>query len=129
MKKALLASRRKRTISLVSHRAFCMIHANYGSPNWIPATALELNHLVSKVVDHAIDLLDHRLRKDFNFNPDFDSSYWPARHHITGVRDGRLAGDDFTERPVATPGFNAAALILNVQHPVLPMDRIINQLG
>ncbi len=78
------------------------------------STAFKLNHLITKIVYHAVDLLDHGLRQHLHFNADFYRGYWSSAYKIARIGDGGLTRDNFAEGSIATPGGNAAACVLNV---------------
>lgn len=53
---------------------------------------LKLARLVLKVVNHAVDLLDHRLEKDFDFDPDFNGGDRASPDAVTGFKPRNLPG-------------------------------------
>jgi hypothetical protein len=127
MQEARLAGRRKGPVTLISHGVIGAIDSNHGNADRTSPASFELNHLVPKVVDHAVDLLDH-CRQDFDLDTDFDGSDRASRHQVARVADGRLAWDDLAKGPVAPPRGNAAPLILSVQNALLAVDCRVDQL-
>src|SRR6266481_366178 len=54
--------------------------------DWIAASSLELIHLINQIVNHAIDLFDHRFCENLRFRTDLDGRDWAARHQHSFFR-------------------------------------------
>lgn len=58
-------------ISFIADRVRGAVDSNDSNADWITPAASELYDLISQVVDHAIDLFDHRFGQYFDFDADF----------------------------------------------------------
>jgi hypothetical protein len=105
---------RKRPVALVSNRVISLVNADDSYAYRVTASTPELGHLISEIVNHAIDLLNHRLRQYLNFDPDLDGRYRTTRHQISRIFDGCLTGNDLPKRSIATPGRHPAPPVLNI---------------
>jgi hypothetical protein len=63
VKKTASAGGRKWSVTLIANRAVGGVDSDNRHADRSPAAALKLNHLISEVIYHAVDLLDHRLRQ------------------------------------------------------------------
>ncbi len=93
------------------------------------ASALELNHLIAEIINHAVDLLDHRLREDLHFNADFDRSDWASGNQIAGVSASGLSWNNLAKGPISAPGRHAASFILDIEYAIPSIDRSLDQFG
>ena len=121
MQKALLARRGKRPVALIPDCALGLIDTDDRNANRIPSAMPELNDLVPKIIDHTVDLLDHRLCEDLHLDADFYGCYRSSCHEVTGISDRRLAWDDFPERSIAPPSRDTVNSLLfsNVRFSIL----------
>ena len=118
MKETVLAGGGEGPVTLITDGAFGLVDADDRNADRVPASVLELHYLVPKIVDHPVNLLNHCLRQDLHLHADLDGGDWASRHRVAGVDDRSLAGNDFAKRPIATPGGDTTALILDAQNPI-----------
>lgn len=76
----------------------------------------ELRHLASKVVYDSVDLPDHGLLNDFDFDTNLNCRNRPSFNMIAGVRDWRDIWNDFAEAAIAATGLNTLSAVLNVEN-------------
>ena len=94
----------------------------------MPTSAPELDYLVSQIIDHAIDLLDHGLRKDFYFDANLHRGDWTPPDLVTGIEDWCLTRNYLAKCSVAAASVHTPTSILNVQYTILTKDDGVNQL-
>jgi hypothetical protein len=117
MEKTALAGRRVSShFTFKTYVFFRVIYPNNSYANWTSATFLEFHDLVPQIINHAVYLLDHRLRQDLHLDTDFNCSYSAPRNPIALVNESRLARDNLSERPVPAPGLHTVSFVCNVQH-------------
>ena len=102
MKEPAGADRWNLPIPLETNVVFGMIDSNNSDANRISATAAELLHLVSEVIYHSINLLEHRLRQNFDLYAYFDGGNWSASNQVSGIEDWCFARYDLTESSIST---------------------------
>jgi hypothetical protein len=96
-----------------------MIHTHDRDADRVPSALAELGYLIAKVIDHTVDLFDHRFREYLDFGSNFHSRHRPSRNDIAGVADRRFSWDDFTESPIATPSRDSATFVLDIEDPLV----------
>ncbi len=89
MQKPAFPGRWKRSVTFITDGALRLVNADDGDANWMPASPPELDDLVSEIVNHAINLLDHGLREYLHFHADLNGRDRPSSNLITGVEDRR----------------------------------------
>ncbi|HLI83329.1 MAG TPA: hypothetical protein VKV17_05390 [Bryobacteraceae bacterium] len=112
----------ERPVSFVADRAFRVIYADDRDANGTASAAPELGDLVAKVVDHAIDLLDHCLGQHLHFDTDFHRCDGPASHQVARIHDRSFPRNYFAECAVPAARFNSPALVLYIQNAVLALQ-------
>lgn len=90
------------------------VYANDAHANRVPATLLEFRNLISKIVNHPVDLFDHGLGKDFYLDANLYSRDSASRYTEALINYGCLSRYDFSERPIATSSRDTMPLILDV---------------
>ncbi len=119
MQKSVSAGRGKRTIAFITDRTLRLIDSDDGNANRISAAASELDHLIPKIIDYAIDLLDHSLREYLHLNANLNRGDWSSPNLIAGIEDCSLAGNNLAKCSIAAASSDASASILNIQYAVL----------
>jgi len=128
VQKSSLARRRKRPVTFIPNGVVGAVDADNSNTDWVTAPALELCDLVAKIVDNAINLLDHRFGKYFDLDADLYGRDRTPGNHISGINNGCLARNDLPEGSVATPGSHTPPLILHVQNAVFAVRYGVDQL-
>ena len=105
-----------------------MIDADDGHADRPSATPFELDYLIAKIVDHAINLLDHGLGQHLHLDADLHGRNRPSTNEIARIRQGGFTRNDFPKRAVAATRFNATPLVLDIQDAVPPVDGSLPQL-
>lgn len=123
------ARRREWPIPLIANGAGRFIDSNNRNADRMPASSPELDHLILEVVDHAIDLFDHRLREYLHLHADFDCRYGSPPNEVTWVEDCDLARNDLAKSSVPTTSLNTPAPILNIQYAIFPLENGIRKFG
>jgi len=108
-------------IAFISDCTFRLVNAYDSDADRVPATAPELDHLVSKIVDYAVDLFNHRLGENLHLDANLYGCYRSSSYQVAWVQDRAFTRNDFTKRSVAAPSLNASAPILNVHHQIFPI--------
>jgi hypothetical protein len=96
--------------------------------DWLSATAIELDHLVAKIVDHTVNLLDHSFGQYLHFDTDLYSRNRPSANKIAIIEYRGLAGDDLAEGGISATGLDAAPPVLDIENAVLPLKDCLAQL-
>ncbi len=100
-----------------------MIYSHNADTDGDPPAALELRDLIAKIVNHAVNLFYHRLRKYFHFHTDLYRCNRPPRHYEPTLNNCSLTGNNFAKRAVAPPRLYSPSTILQIDHAVLSFDR------
>jgi len=103
MQEASFAGCGKSSITFIAHNAPSLIDSNDSNSNWISASTLELSRLIAKIVNDPIDLFDHCLRQNLDFDADLYRGNRSSRYQVAAIGDSGFAGNDFSESAVTAP--------------------------
>jgi hypothetical protein len=103
------------------------VYTDYGNTDRVTAAAFELRDLIPKIIDDAIDLLDHRFGQHFYLDTDLHGCDGTTGHQISGIDDWSLARNNLPEGPIAAPGSDATAFVLYVEDAVFPVHHSVDQ--
>lgn len=117
----------KPPIPLVTDRVVSTVDSHNGNADRASSAAAELIHLISQIVDNAIDLLNHCLRQNLDLNADFNRCDWTTRHLVTRIDYRILAGDDFTEGSISPTRDDTAPLVLDIEYAIFSIYGRIDQ--
>ena len=92
------------------------------------ASAPELDYLIPQVIDHPINLLDHRLCEDLHLDTDLNGCKGSPSNLVAGIENRRLARNKLAKCSITTAGLHSTTPILNIQHTVLTREDCLNQL-
>jgi hypothetical protein len=105
-----------------------LVNANDSDGDRIPAATSELDYLVSQIVDHTINLLDHGLRKYFYLYANLHSGDWTSSDLIASIEDRDLSRNDLAKCPVTSASVYTPTSILNVQRTIFTKYGCVNKL-
>lgn len=103
-------------LTLVSDIVRGMIYAHDAYAHRVVGLGLDLLHLVAQVVLYPVQLLDHGLGQNLNFDSDLNVRDLAVGHCKSGHDYGRHTGNTLTECPVTAAGPYAAPPILYVDN-------------
>ena len=118
MQEALFPSCRESPLPFIANAAFGSVDSDDCDADRIAPTALELGSLVPKIVDHSVNLLDHRFCQNLYFNSDFNGGDGTSSHNEAGIETRCLSGYNLAEGSIAAPGSYPSSPILEVDNPV-----------
>jgi len=78
--------------------------------------------LIPEIGHDSVDLFDHRLGKNLDLNPNFNSRYSTTCHLETTQSKCVLSGNEFTKRSVTATGLHALPHVLNVYYSFVILD-------
>jgi len=107
-------SRRKRAITFVANRVLSLVNTDDGDTDWMPAAAAKLDYLVSQIIDHAIDLLNHGLREYLHFDANLNRGDWSSSDFVTSIEDRSFTGNNLAKCCITAASRDASASILNI---------------
>jgi hypothetical protein len=119
----------KGPVPLITYTPVRLIDSDYCYTDWVSATVAKLTYLIAKIVDHTVNLLDHRLREYLDFNTDLDGGDRPSGHEISRVNDRRHSRNNFAEGAISPPGSYATTPVLYIDNTVTPGQGCFNQFG
>ena len=123
------AVRRKGALTLVRSALGRVVDTDDPHADWICATRIKLIYLFPQVVNHAVNLLDHGLEQDFDFDSDLYRCNRTSANYETRVLNGINIRDDLTEATVTTTSLNALPQVLSVQYGDSGVDTFDQVLG
>jgi len=109
-------------VTLVGSVFVGVVDADNSDANGIATGTSELANLLRQITNHAIDLLDHRLCKNFHLGPDFDCGDQASANGETWYGDGDGIGDALAKSTIATSGINTAHRIASIYDPIMPLN-------
>ena len=123
MQKATLTSSWIATrFSFISHVSIGSIHSDDANTNRISPALSEFDDLVSQIIDHPIDLLDHRFRQDFYLDSDLHRRDHSPRHAISVIDDRSFTGYNLPERPISPASLHTMPFIRDIQYAPSLLD-------
>ncbi len=118
MRRTSLSSGPVFSVALEASVTIGTVDAHNSDGDWVSSAAFELRHLVPKIIDDTVDLLNHRFRQDFHFRADLHSRDLTPPDREARLRDRMLSGNEFAKCPVSSPCSNSSANISKVDDPL-----------
>ena len=82
----------------------------------------KLRYLISKIINHTIDLLNHRLRQNLYLRAYFDRCDLTSPYGKTSFENCFLAGNYLPEGSVTPPRFDSPAAISDIDYTFSTLD-------
>ena len=105
-----------------------MVNANDANADGISAGLAKLARLLHKITNNPIDLLDHRLGKDFHFGANLHCGNRAAQYRETEGTHVLFGGDNFAEGAIAPPRLDTVKRIANVDNPLTSLNPFVQLL-
>jgi len=117
-----LSGCRPRTVPFKADVVISVVDSHNRYAEGLVSCSPELGHLISKVVDHPVDLLNHCLGQNFNLHSNFECRNSATRDCISLVSNRFFAWNDFAESAVAASRSNSLESIGDVQDQNTPIN-------
>lgn len=111
-----LAVRRERSRTLVRGAVIREVNTHNPYADRTAAFGAEVLNLFSQIVHHSIDLLNHRLEKNLDLDPDLNSSDWSAADRVASFIMRGGAGGQFAETAVPAPCAHTNSRVLRIKN-------------
>jgi hypothetical protein len=102
------------SLPLIANVVIGMIYTDNANRNRIVPSPSKFHYLIPQVINHTVDLLDHRLGKNFHFDPNLDRSDNSPGNAKALIKDRSFPGNDFSKGTVSASGSDAMPSILDV---------------